>query len=190
MDQIDVTDLLPQVVPTLVIHCREPQPPSRGGGCTGIPAHFVALEGRNHLILDPIPAGAGSLARSSFSAAVNSSAAQPFRMRSEQIFRSAWKPTCAFVVHAPAEFSIATPSHRRPAVHQFARATFSLAKRVRYSAEHAGMARRYCEERDPRSRSSQHAWIDAAPCSAYSFAPTLAASGCEARQMAGRTSSG
>jgi pimeloyl-ACP methyl ester carboxylesterase/DNA-binding winged helix-turn-helix (wHTH) protein len=58
---IDVTDLLPQVrVPTLVIHCRDDaaQPFEEGRRlAAGIPgARFVALEGRNHLILESDPA--------------------------------------------------------------------------------------------------------------------------------------
>jgi pimeloyl-ACP methyl ester carboxylesterase len=59
-DNIDISDLLPQVkVPTLVLHCRD------DGACpfeegrrmaAGIPgARFVALEGRNHLILETDP---------------------------------------------------------------------------------------------------------------------------------------
>jgi pimeloyl-ACP methyl ester carboxylesterase len=60
MDQIDVTDLLPQVtVPTLVMHCRgDAAVPFEEGrrmaaGIRG--SHFVALEGRNHLILQSDP---------------------------------------------------------------------------------------------------------------------------------------
>lgn len=58
---IDVRDLLPQVrVPTLVLHCREDAvvPFERGREfATGIAgARFVALEGRNHLILENEPA--------------------------------------------------------------------------------------------------------------------------------------
>ena len=60
MDQIDVTDLLPQVtVPTLVMHCRgDAAAPFEEGrrmaaGIRG--SHFVALEGRNHLILQSDP---------------------------------------------------------------------------------------------------------------------------------------
>jgi pimeloyl-ACP methyl ester carboxylesterase/DNA-binding winged helix-turn-helix (wHTH) protein len=58
---IDVTDLLPKVsVPTLVIHCRDDaaQPFEEGRRlAAGIPgARFVALEGRNHLILESDPA--------------------------------------------------------------------------------------------------------------------------------------
>jgi class 3 adenylate cyclase/pimeloyl-ACP methyl ester carboxylesterase len=61
MDQIDVSELLPQVaVPTLVLHCREDavQPFNEGRRmAAGIPgARFVALEGRNHLILENEPA--------------------------------------------------------------------------------------------------------------------------------------
>jgi pimeloyl-ACP methyl ester carboxylesterase/DNA-binding winged helix-turn-helix (wHTH) protein len=61
MDDIDVSDLLSQVtVPTLVMHCRgDGAAPFEEGrrmaaGIRG--SHFVALEGRNHLILqsDPI----------------------------------------------------------------------------------------------------------------------------------------
>jgi pimeloyl-ACP methyl ester carboxylesterase/DNA-binding winged helix-turn-helix (wHTH) protein len=60
MDQIDVTDLLPQItVPTLVMHCRgDAAVPFEEGrrmaaGIRG--SHFVALEGRNHLILESDP---------------------------------------------------------------------------------------------------------------------------------------
>jgi pimeloyl-ACP methyl ester carboxylesterase len=61
VDQIDVTDLLPQVkAPTLVLHCRDDAVvPFHEGRriATGIPgARFVALEGRNHLILEHQPA--------------------------------------------------------------------------------------------------------------------------------------
>jgi class 3 adenylate cyclase/pimeloyl-ACP methyl ester carboxylesterase len=60
-DQIDVSELLPQVtIPTLVLHCRDDavQPFEQGRRmAAGIPgARFVALEGRNHLILDGEPA--------------------------------------------------------------------------------------------------------------------------------------
>ena len=60
-DMIDVTDLLPQVqVPTLVLHCRdEAAEPFEEGRrmAAGIPgARFVALESRNHLILESEPA--------------------------------------------------------------------------------------------------------------------------------------
>jgi DNA-binding winged helix-turn-helix (wHTH) protein/pimeloyl-ACP methyl ester carboxylesterase len=61
MDRIDVTDLLSQVtVPTLVMHCRgDAAAPFEEGrrmaaGIRG--SHFVALEGRNHLILESDPA--------------------------------------------------------------------------------------------------------------------------------------
>jgi pimeloyl-ACP methyl ester carboxylesterase len=60
MDNIDVSDLLSQVtVPTLVMHCRgDAAVPFEEGrrmaaGIRG--AHFVALEGRNHLILQSDP---------------------------------------------------------------------------------------------------------------------------------------
>jgi pimeloyl-ACP methyl ester carboxylesterase/DNA-binding winged helix-turn-helix (wHTH) protein len=58
---IEVTDLLPQVkVPTLVLHCRNDaaQPFDEGRRiAAGIPgARFVALESRNHLILESEPA--------------------------------------------------------------------------------------------------------------------------------------
>ena len=61
MDKIDVSDLLPQVrVPTLVMHCRdEAAAPFEEGRriAAGIPgARFVALDGRNHLILKTDPA--------------------------------------------------------------------------------------------------------------------------------------
>jgi pimeloyl-ACP methyl ester carboxylesterase len=56
-ENIDVVDLLPRVrVPTLVLHCRDDaaQPFEEGrrlaAGIRG--AHFVALEGRNHLMLE------------------------------------------------------------------------------------------------------------------------------------------
>jgi len=60
-DWIDVTELLPQVeVPTLVLHCRDDavQPFDEGRRIAAmIPgARFVALEGRNHLILEHEPA--------------------------------------------------------------------------------------------------------------------------------------
>jgi pimeloyl-ACP methyl ester carboxylesterase/DNA-binding winged helix-turn-helix (wHTH) protein len=59
-DNIEVTDLLPQIkVPTLVLHCRdEGGVPFEEGRrmAAGIPgARFVALEGRNHLILETDP---------------------------------------------------------------------------------------------------------------------------------------
>ncbi|HTS42446.1 MAG TPA: alpha/beta fold hydrolase [Xanthobacteraceae bacterium] len=58
---LDVTDLLPQVrVPTLVLHCRNDaaQPFEEGRRiAAGIPgAHFVALEGKNHVVLENDPA--------------------------------------------------------------------------------------------------------------------------------------
>jgi pimeloyl-ACP methyl ester carboxylesterase/DNA-binding winged helix-turn-helix (wHTH) protein len=61
LDDIDVTELLPQVkVPTLVLHCRNDavQPFEEGRRlAAGIPgARFVPLEGRNHLILEGEPA--------------------------------------------------------------------------------------------------------------------------------------
>ena len=61
MDHTDVTDLLPQVsVPTLVMHCRnDAVAPFEEGRriAAAIPgARFVALEGRNHLILEDEPA--------------------------------------------------------------------------------------------------------------------------------------
>ncbi len=61
MDILDVSELLPQVTaPTLVLHCREDavQPFNEGRRmAAGIPgARFVALEGRNHLILEDEPA--------------------------------------------------------------------------------------------------------------------------------------
>lgn len=61
MNDIDVTGLLPHVtVPTLVLHCRDDAavPFDEGrilaAGIRG--ARFVALEGRNHLILEGDPA--------------------------------------------------------------------------------------------------------------------------------------
>ena len=61
VDDIDVSDLLPQVrVPTLVLHCRDDavQPFEEGRRlAAGIPgARFVALEGRNHVPLKGEPA--------------------------------------------------------------------------------------------------------------------------------------
>jgi pimeloyl-ACP methyl ester carboxylesterase len=61
VDEIDISDLLPRVrVPTLVLHCRDDavQPFDEGRRlAAGIPgARFVALEGRNHLILESDPA--------------------------------------------------------------------------------------------------------------------------------------
>jgi len=60
MDNIDVTELLPRVaVPTLVMHCRgDAAAPFEEGRrmAAGIPgARFVALEGRNHMILESDP---------------------------------------------------------------------------------------------------------------------------------------
>jgi len=60
VDEIDISDLLPRVaVPTLVLHCRDDavQPFDEGRRlAAGIPgARFVALEGRNHLILQTDP---------------------------------------------------------------------------------------------------------------------------------------
>ena len=61
VDDIDITELLPKVaVPTLVLHCRDDaiQPFEEGrrlaAGIKG--ARFVALEGRNHVILESDPA--------------------------------------------------------------------------------------------------------------------------------------
>jgi pimeloyl-ACP methyl ester carboxylesterase len=61
MAAIDVTDLLPQVsVPTLVLHCRHDARADFEEGrlmAAGIPgARFVALEGKNHVILETEPA--------------------------------------------------------------------------------------------------------------------------------------
>jgi len=61
MATIDVTHLLPKVtVPTLVIHCRHDARAAFEEGrlmAAAIPgAHFVALEGANHLILESEPA--------------------------------------------------------------------------------------------------------------------------------------
>jgi pimeloyl-ACP methyl ester carboxylesterase/DNA-binding winged helix-turn-helix (wHTH) protein len=60
IDDIDIGDLLPRVsVPTLVLHCRDDavQPFDEGRRlAAGIrAARFVALEGRNHLILEGDP---------------------------------------------------------------------------------------------------------------------------------------
>ncbi len=60
VDEIDISALLPQVrVPTLVPHCRDDAAvPFEEGRrmAAGIPgAHFVALEGRNHVILKDDP---------------------------------------------------------------------------------------------------------------------------------------
>jgi pimeloyl-ACP methyl ester carboxylesterase len=57
LDHIDMSDLLPQVrTPTLVLHCRhDARIPFDEGRrlAAGIPvARFVALEGRNHVLLD------------------------------------------------------------------------------------------------------------------------------------------
>ena len=59
-ENIDVIELLPQVqVPTFVLHCRDDaaQPFEEGRRiAAGIPgARFVALEGRNHLVLETDP---------------------------------------------------------------------------------------------------------------------------------------
>lgn len=59
-DNIDISDLLPRVqVRTLVLHCRDDsvQPFDEGRRlAAGIPdAHFGALEGRNHVILQSDP---------------------------------------------------------------------------------------------------------------------------------------
>ena len=61
VEDVDVTDLLPQVrVPTLVLHCRNDAAVPFDEGrfiAAGIPgARLVALEGRNHLILESEPA--------------------------------------------------------------------------------------------------------------------------------------
>ena len=61
IDDVDVDSLLPQVtVPTVVLHCRdEAAVPFEEGRrmAAGIPgARFVALEGRNHLIMKDEPA--------------------------------------------------------------------------------------------------------------------------------------
>jgi pimeloyl-ACP methyl ester carboxylesterase/DNA-binding winged helix-turn-helix (wHTH) protein len=61
IDDIDISDLLPRVsVPTLVLHCRDDavQPFDEGRRlAAAIPgARFVALEGRNHVILKSDPA--------------------------------------------------------------------------------------------------------------------------------------
>ncbi len=57
---LDVTALLPQInIPTLVLHCRDDaaQPfEERRRFAGGIPgAHFVAIEDKNHLILESDP---------------------------------------------------------------------------------------------------------------------------------------
>jgi DNA-binding winged helix-turn-helix (wHTH) protein/pimeloyl-ACP methyl ester carboxylesterase len=59
--EIDISDLLPQVrVPTLVLHCRNDAAIAFDEGrrlAAGIPgAKFVALESRNHLVLESEPA--------------------------------------------------------------------------------------------------------------------------------------
>ncbi len=61
IDEIEVSQLLPQVaVPTLVLHCRDDAiaPFDLGRRMAAIipGARFVALEGRNHLILEHEPA--------------------------------------------------------------------------------------------------------------------------------------
>ena len=61
VDEIDVSDLLPQVrSPTLVLHCRDDavQPFDEGRRlAAGIPgARFIAIEGRNHIPLKGEPA--------------------------------------------------------------------------------------------------------------------------------------
>jgi pimeloyl-ACP methyl ester carboxylesterase/DNA-binding winged helix-turn-helix (wHTH) protein len=61
MGNIDVTALLPRIaVPTLVLHCRHDARAAFEEGrlmAAGIPgAHFVALEGQNHLVLETEPA--------------------------------------------------------------------------------------------------------------------------------------
>jgi pimeloyl-ACP methyl ester carboxylesterase len=58
---VDISDLLPQVrVPTLVLHCRNDAAVVFDEGrrlAAGIPgAKFVALESRNHLVLETEPA--------------------------------------------------------------------------------------------------------------------------------------
>ena len=60
-DNLDVTELLPQIsIPTLVLHCRNDAVASFDEGrrmAAMIPnARFVALDGRNHLILEDEPA--------------------------------------------------------------------------------------------------------------------------------------
>ena len=61
IDEIEVSDLLSRVaVPTLVLHCRDDASVPFDLGrrmAAGIPgARLVALEGRNHLILEDEPA--------------------------------------------------------------------------------------------------------------------------------------
>jgi len=63
LDEIDVTDLLHHVrAPTLVMHCRDdgmiPFDEGRRLAAEIPGAHFVALEGRNHVILENDPARA------------------------------------------------------------------------------------------------------------------------------------
>ncbi len=58
---VDVVDLLPQIkVPTLVLHCRDdgivPFEEGRRLAALIPDARFVALDGRNHLILEDEPA--------------------------------------------------------------------------------------------------------------------------------------
>ncbi len=60
-DDVDVTELLPRITaPTLVLHCRDDAVAPFNEGrrmAAAIPgARFVALEGRNHLILEDEPA--------------------------------------------------------------------------------------------------------------------------------------
>ncbi len=61
IDEIEVSELLPQVaVPTLVLHCRDDaiSPFDLGRRMAAIipGARFVALEGRNHMMLEDEPA--------------------------------------------------------------------------------------------------------------------------------------
>ena len=60
-DTMDITDYLPKVsVPTLVLHCKDdavaPFEEGRRIAAMIPDAQFVALEGRNHLILENEPA--------------------------------------------------------------------------------------------------------------------------------------
>jgi pimeloyl-ACP methyl ester carboxylesterase len=60
---LDVTDLLPKVrAPTLVMHVREDQVQPFDAGrelAAGIPgARFIALQGKNHFLLEQDPASA------------------------------------------------------------------------------------------------------------------------------------
>jgi pimeloyl-ACP methyl ester carboxylesterase len=60
LDNIDVSELLPRVrTPTLVLHVRDdaamPFEEGRRLAATIPGAHFVALEGRNHVILENDP---------------------------------------------------------------------------------------------------------------------------------------